>query len=83
MPLLIIGANGQQGRAVCDAALSSGLSVRDLVRRADAVRGAARPIVAGQPSSEQPTPADFTDGVLQISLDALKVAARASMAPSP
>lgn len=36
MPLLIIGANGQQGRAVCDAALSAGLAPRALVRRADA-----------------------------------------------
>ena len=35
MPLLIIGANGQQGRAVCDAALSTGLATRALVRRAD------------------------------------------------
>ena len=36
MALLIIGANGQQGRAVCDAALSTGLATRALVRQADA-----------------------------------------------
>ena len=43
MSLLIIGATGQQGRAVCDAALSAGLAARALVRRADTA--AARALV--------------------------------------
>lgn len=36
MALLITGATGQQGRAVCAAALAAGLPTRALVRRADA-----------------------------------------------
>ncbi len=36
MSLLIIGGTGQQGRAVCRAALSAGLATRALIRSADA-----------------------------------------------